>query len=69
MRQFRVGDWVLRKVNQNTRDPAQGVLDPNYERPYRVLQVAGPSAYRLARAYSHEMKRPWKAEHLKKYFQ
>ena len=27
VRQFQAGDWVLRKVNQNTRDLNHGVLD------------------------------------------
>ena len=37
MRQFRAGDWVLRKVNQNTRDPNHGVLGPKWEGPYRIV--------------------------------
>ena len=28
VKQFRVGDWVLRKVNQNTRDPIHDALGP-----------------------------------------
>ena len=36
MRQFKIGDWVLRKVNQNTKYSTQGVLGPNREGPYRV---------------------------------
>ncbi|XP_024033525.1 uncharacterized protein LOC112095658 [Citrus clementina] len=36
IRQFRVGDWVLRRVNQSTKDSTQGVLGPNWEGPYRV---------------------------------
>ncbi|KAH9668850.1 Ribonuclease H [Citrus sinensis] len=69
IRQFRVGDWVLRRVNQSTKDSTQGVLGPNWEGPYRVKQIAGPGAYRLVRADGHEVKRPWNAAHLRKYFQ
>ena len=36
IQQFRVGDWVLKRVNQNTKDSAQGVLGLNWEGPYRV---------------------------------
>ena len=31
VRQFKVGDWVLRRVNQNMKDSAQVVLGPNWE--------------------------------------
>ncbi|XP_024038334.1 uncharacterized protein LOC112097367 [Citrus clementina] len=69
IRQFRVGDWVLRRVNQSTKDSTQGVLGPNWEGPYRVKQIAGPGAYKLVRTDGHEVKRPWNAAHLRKYFQ
>ena len=69
IRQFKVGDWVLRRVNQNTKDSTQGVLGPNWEGPYRVKQLVGPGAYKLVRMDGHEVKRPWNAAHLRKYFQ
>ncbi|KAH9729832.1 Ribonuclease H [Citrus sinensis] len=69
IRQFKVGDWVLRKVNQNTKDSTQGVLGPNWEGPYRVKQLVGPGAYKLVRMDGHEVKRSWNAAHLRKYFQ
>ncbi|XP_015381713.1 uncharacterized protein LOC107174938 [Citrus sinensis] len=69
IRQFKVGDWVLRRVNQNMKDSTQGVLRPNWEGPYRVKQIVRPGAYKLVRTDGHEVKRPWKAAHLKKYFQ
>ncbi|KAH9684964.1 Ribonuclease H [Citrus sinensis] len=54
VRQFRVGDWVLRRVNQNTKNSTQGVLGPNWEGPYRVKQIVGLGAYKLIRADGHE---------------
>ena len=69
MRQFRAEDWVLRKVNQNTRDPSHGVLGPKWEGPYRVIRTTGPGAYKLAYPDGRDVKRSWNAEHLKKYFQ
>ena len=56
--QFKVGDWVLRKVNQNTKDSTQGVFGPNWEGPYRVKQLVGPGAYKLVHTDGHEVKRP-----------
>ena len=69
MRQFRAGDWVLRKVNQNTRDPNHSALGPKWEGPYRVIRAVGPGAYKLAYPDGRDVKRSWNAEHLKKYFQ
>ena len=69
VRQFQAEDWVLRKVNQNTRDPNHGVLGPKWEGPYRVIRATGPGAYKLAYPDGRDMKRSWNAEHLKKYFQ
>ena len=68
MRQFRAGNWVLRKVNQNTRDPNHGALGPKWEGPYRVIRATGPGAYKLAYPDERDVKRSWNAEHLKKYF-
>ena len=56
IRQFKVSNWVLRRVNQNTKDSTQGVLGPN-------------GAYKLIHADGHEVKRPWNVAHLRKYFQ
>ena len=69
MRQFRAGDWVLRKVNQNTRDPNHGVLGPKWEGPYRVVRTIGLGAYKLTYLDGRDVKKLWNAEHLKKYFQ
>ena len=38
IRRFEIGDWVLRKVTQATKDPSQGKLGPNLEGPYKVIQ-------------------------------
>ncbi|XP_024043643.1 uncharacterized protein LOC112100085 [Citrus clementina] len=69
VRQFRAGDWVLRNVNQNTRNPNHGTLGPKWEGPYRVIRATGSGAYKLAYQDGRDVKRSWNAEHLKKYFQ
>lgn len=69
VQEFKVGDWVLRKVNKSTRDPNHGVFNPNWEGPYKVLRAAGAGAYKLARASGKEVKKSWNAKHLRKYFQ
>ena len=40
-RTFQVGDWVLRKVFQNTKEVGAGKLGPNWERPYKITRVVG----------------------------
>ena len=45
-RRFKVGDLVLRKVMQNTKEINAGVLGPNWEGPYIVIEVIQPRTYR-----------------------
>ncbi|XP_070041187.1 uncharacterized protein [Nicotiana tomentosiformis] len=42
---FKVGDFVLRKVTENTRELKAGKLGPMWEGPYRVTIVVGKVSY------------------------
>ena len=66
-RKFQVGDLVLRKVF--VRDPAAGVLGPNWEGPYQIEQVLPPGTYKLARLNGELIRNYWNGEHLRKYYQ
>ncbi|XP_070005539.1 uncharacterized protein [Nicotiana sylvestris] len=44
---FKVGDFVLRKVNQNTRELNTGKLGPTWEGPYRISAITGKGSYEL----------------------
>ena len=66
-RKFQVGDLVLRKVF--IRDPAAGVLGPNWEGPYQIEQVLPPGTYKLARLNGELIRNYWNGEHLRKYYQ
>ena len=68
-RNFKVGDWVLRKVTVATRDPTEGKLGPTWEGPYQVVECHRQGAYHLRRADGKPLPRPWNAEHLNKYYQ
>ncbi|CAL8175282.1 unnamed protein product [Prunus armeniaca] len=49
--QFEVGDWVFLKLSPSkgvVRCGKWGKLSPNYIRPYEILELVGPVAYRLA---------------------
>ncbi|XP_070047154.1 uncharacterized protein [Nicotiana tomentosiformis] len=44
---FKIGDLVLRKVTQNTRELNVGKLGPMWEGPYRISAVTGKGSYEL----------------------
>ncbi len=67
-RVFRTGDLVLRKVMINTWKASDGKLGPNWEGPYKVVSLAGLSAYRLQDMDEKIVPRPWNICNLKKYF-
>ncbi|CAL2256614.1 unnamed protein product [Prunus armeniaca] len=68
-RAFQVDDLVLRKVMLATRKPSDGSLGPTWERPYRVIDIVCPGAYRLRDLEGANLPHPWNVEHLKKYYQ
>ena len=46
-RKFSIGDLVLRKITLATKDPTQGKLGPNWEGPYRVIEIYRQGTYHL----------------------
>uniref|UniRef100_A0A2N9GLN6 RNase H type-1 domain-containing protein n=1 Tax=Fagus sylvatica TaxID=28930 RepID=A0A2N9GLN6_FAGSY len=68
LRRFEIGDWVLRKVTQATKDPSQGKLGPNWEGPYKIIQYYRRGTYHLEDRHGKKLPHPWNAEHLKKYY-
>uniref|UniRef100_A0A803LJ14 Tf2-1-like SH3-like domain-containing protein n=1 Tax=Chenopodium quinoa TaxID=63459 RepID=A0A803LJ14_CHEQI len=66
-RVFKLGDWVLRKVYENTREVSAGKLAPNWEGPYEIIKVVGSGAYILRNTEGKEVQRSWNASHLKLY--
>ena len=53
----------------NTRDPAAGVLGPNWEGPYEIEEVLDLGTYKLARLNGELVPRYWNGEYLRKYYQ
>ncbi|XP_019258537.1 PREDICTED: uncharacterized protein LOC109236774 [Nicotiana attenuata] len=47
LRYFNIGELVLRKVTLSTQNPNEGKLGPNWEGPYRILEVTGKGSYKL----------------------
>ena len=46
-RSFQVGDLILKAVNQSSKNLHHGKLGPNWEGPYRVIQVTRQGTYWL----------------------
>ena len=47
VRRFNLGDLVLRKVSQATKDSSQGKLGPAWEGPYQVIRHSREGSYYL----------------------
>ena len=45
VRRFQIGDLVLRKTFQNTKDPSAGIFDYKWERPYLIDVEARKGGY------------------------
>ena len=65
---FQVGDYVLRRVFQNTQELNAGKLSVKWEGPYRISQVIGNGAYKLKTMDDIDIPRSWNATHLKRYY-
>ena len=65
---FKVGDWVLRKVFQNTQELNAGKLGISWEGPYLIERVVGKGAYCLVTMEGKAIPRTWNASHLKLYY-
>ena len=66
---FQPGDLVLRKVFENTADPAAEKFQLNWEGPYLVTRADESGSYALNRLDRTPVSRMWNATHLKWYYQ
>ncbi|KAL2236614.1 UNVERIFIED_CONTAM: Retrovirus-related Pol polyprotein from transposon [Sesamum indicum] len=64
-RSLQVGDLVLRKVKVSKH---VGKLDPNWEGPFKVVEIVGKGTYKLQDAQGSEVPRPWNIQNLKKFY-
>ena len=61
-------DLVLRKVFENTANPAAGKFQPNWEGPYLVTRAGESGSYALDKLDGTPVPRMWNALHLKMYY-
>ncbi|XP_074374131.1 uncharacterized protein LOC141714515 [Apium graveolens] len=67
-RSFRVGDLVLRELAASM-PTKQGKLQPNWEGPYKVIEVVHPGIYKLETLSGEAIKNTWHASRLRKFYQ
>ncbi|KAI3696981.1 hypothetical protein L6452_29656 [Arctium lappa] len=65
---FQEGDYVLRRVFQNTQELNAGKLSIKWEGPYQISGVVGKGAYKIQTLDGRDIPRSWNAVHLKRYF-
>ncbi|XP_074326562.1 uncharacterized protein LOC141664508 [Apium graveolens] len=67
-RSFGVGDLVLRELAASM--PArQGKLQPNWEGPYKVIEVVRPGTYKLKTLTGKAIRNTWHVSRLRKFCQ
>ncbi|KAL0715719.1 hypothetical protein Bca4012_065041 [Brassica carinata] len=68
-REFAIGDLVLRKVFEGTKEPDAGKLGTNWEGPYRIIHVVRPNVYKLLKVRTGVPEiRSWNATDLKRFY-
>ena len=65
---FQAGALVLRKVFENTANPADGKFQPNEEGPYVIVRVGPTGSYALNKLDRALVPRMFYTMHLKRYY-
>ena len=68
LRLLALGDLVLRKVLETTKNPTWGKLWPNWEGLYRIMSVARIGVYYLENLDEKTVLYPWNVNNLKRYY-
>ncbi|KMT08288.1 hypothetical protein BVRB_6g142130 [Beta vulgaris subsp. vulgaris] len=67
-RPLKLGDLVLRKMEAVGRAKELGKLTPNWEGPYKIIEVVQNGTFRLEGMDGRPIHRTWNSDTLKKYF-
>ncbi|KAI3678508.1 hypothetical protein L6452_37803 [Arctium lappa] len=65
---FQEGDYVLRRLFQNTQEVNASKLSTKWEGPYQISSIVGKGAYKIQTLDGRDIPRSWNAVHLKRYF-
>ncbi|KAG7552326.1 Retrotransposon gag domain [Arabidopsis thaliana x Arabidopsis arenosa] len=67
-RPLNVGDFVLRRVFDNTKEEGAGKLGLNWEGPYQITEKVRNGVYRLQDLDGNPVQRSWNIINLKKFY-
>ena len=67
-RPLELGDLVMRKVFENTKELNAGKLGSRWEGPYKIIKVVKPGVYRLQTSRGEEVPRSWNSMHLRRFY-
>ncbi|KAG7599500.1 Reverse transcriptase domain [Arabidopsis suecica] len=67
-RPLNVGDFVLRRVFDNTKEEGAGKLGINWEGPYQITEKIRNGVYRLQDLDGNPVQRPWNIINFKKFY-
>ena len=67
--EFQAGDLILRRVFENTTDPAVGKFQINWEGSNMIIIVGAARSYTLNKIDGTPVPRMWNVMHLKRYYQ
>ena len=68
-RRFSIENLVLKRVSLATKNSAHGKLEPNWERPYKVINCKRQGSYYLEALDGRKLEHLWNVEHLRRYYQ
>ncbi|XP_013614194.1 PREDICTED: uncharacterized protein K02A2.6-like [Brassica oleracea var. oleracea] len=67
-RPLELGDLVMRKVFENTKELNAGKLGAMWEGPYKTVKVVKPGVYRLETSHGEAVPRAWNSMHLRRFY-
>nr|XP_016515066.1 PREDICTED: uncharacterized protein LOC107831785 [Nicotiana tabacum] len=65
VRSLKVGDYILKAKTQASKDPNEGKLETNWDRPYKIIAVANKGVFHLETMEGKLLKNNWNIAHLK----
>ncbi|XP_070002360.1 uncharacterized protein [Nicotiana sylvestris] len=68
LRYSKVGDLVLKKVTQSTREVNVGKLGPTWEGIYHVSAITSKGSYEFENQEEVKLPRNWNVTHFKRYY-
>ncbi|XP_074346344.1 uncharacterized protein LOC141685119 [Apium graveolens] len=68
-RSFGIGDLVVLRELAASMPTKQGKLQPNWEGPYKVIEVIPPGTYKLETLSGEAIKNTWHASRLRMFYQ